>query len=233
MSFTIHSQAAAACPTFGVQDRNAQDRRHPHRSVKHGPNTSASTDSEGVDKNAQVSSAIRRAQDCQAVLSGALIFLQTQDEALRHLQTLLKQNPSIDAISLENIAAENFNGIGLFGPTSIADTIRFEDLETQDAAEIDRPAKPTSANLENPQTLKMRIDQAREKNQREQMHIERMMEYDREHAISEDFHLGHLSTPVEASHARDFSRETLLLNGRAALALQANAQQESVLRLFQ
>lgn len=233
MSFSIHSQTAAACPTLGLQERNAHDRRHPHRSVKHGPEASVSTDSEGVSTNAQVSSAIRRAQDCQAVLSDALIFLQTQDEALGRLQSLLKENASPEAQAIETVAAESFNGIGLFGPANTADTIRFEDLETQDAAEIERPAKPTGANLENPQTLQMRIAQAREKNHREQMHIERMMEYDREHAISEDFHLGHLSTAVEASRARDFSREALLLNGRAAMALQANAQQESVLRLFQ
>jgi hypothetical protein len=232
MSFKIHSQTAAACPTFGVQERNAHDRRHPHRLVKHEPKALVSTDSEGDATNAQVSSAIRRAQDSQAVLSDALIFLQTQDEALGRLQTLLSDNAALEARSLESITAETFNGMALFGQANTADVIRFEDLETQDAAEIERPAMPTSANLENPQTLKMRIDLAREKNHREQIHIEQMMEYDRAHAISEDFHLGHLSTAVEASHARDFSRETLLLNGRIALELQANAQQESVFRLF-
>ncbi len=233
MSFSIHSQTAAACPAFGVQERNAHDRQHPHRSVKQGPKALVSTDSEGVANGAQVSSAIRRAQDCQAVLSDALVFLQTQDEALGHLESLLKQGASLEAVSLEKITNETFNGIELFGPANTSDTIRFEDLETQDAAEIERPAKPTSTHLGNPQTLEMRIEEAREKNHREQIHIERMMEYDREHSISEDFHLGHLSTPVEASHAKDFSRETLLRNGRTALALQANAKQESVLRLFQ
>jgi leucyl-tRNA synthetase len=47
------------------------------------------------------------------------------------------------------------------------------------------------------------------------------------------FDLGHLTTPVEASQAMDFSRQALSLHGCEALAIQANAQQESVLRLFQ
>ena len=102
----------------------------------------------------------------------------------------------------------------------------------QDAAEIERPAKPASATLANTGNLEIRIAEARDKNHREQMHIERMMEYDRQHAISEEFHLGHLTTPVEASRAMDISRQTLFLQGREALAIQANAQQESVLRLF-
>jgi hypothetical protein len=78
----------------------------------------------------------------------------------------------------------------------------------------------------------MRIAEARDKNHREQLHIEKMMEFDRQHAISEEFHLGHLTTPVEASQAMDFSRQALFLHGREALAIQANAQKESVLRLF-
>jgi len=128
-------------------------------------------------------------------------------------------------------AAESFNDIALFGPAKTSDTIRFEDLETQDAAEIERPALPVEI-LGSSEGLSARIADAREKNHREQMHIERMMEYDRQHAISEEFHLGHLTTPVEASRAADLSRETLLDQGQAALAIQANAQQESVLRLF-
>lgn len=232
MSFSIHSQTAAACPTLGVQERNAQDRRHPHRLANHGQEPVGSTDTGDLAGNAQISSAIRRAQDCQAVLGDALIFLQTQDEALVKLQTLLQAQPPIQSQALEAIAAECFNGIDLFGPANHGDTIRFEDLETHDAAEIERPAKPTATSLGSIEILEMRLAEAREKNHREQLHIEQMMEYDRQHAISEDFHLGHLSTPVEASRAMDFSRQTLLLNGRAALAIQANAHKESVLRLF-
>jgi hypothetical protein len=180
---------------------------------------------------AQVSSAIRRAQDCQAVQSDALIFLQTQDEALEHLQDLFQSQAAIEPEALATIAAESFNGITLFGGANTSDTIRFEDLETQDAAEIERPALPVEI-LGSSEDLSTRIADAREKNHREQMHIERMMEYDRQHAISEEFHLGHLTTPVEASRATDLSRETLLDQGQAALAIQANAKQESVLRLF-
>lgn len=189
-------------------------------------------DGTAVTGQAQVSSAIRRAQDCQAVLSDALIFLQTQDEALERLQSLLRNSPPLDGETLDSIAAERFNGIDLFGPANTADTIRFEDLESQDAAEIERPAKPVSATLSNPEILGMRIAEARDKNHREQLHIEKMMEFDRQHAISEEFHLGHLTSPVEASQAMDFSRQALFLHGREALAIQANAQQESVLRLF-
>ena len=50
------------------------------------------------------------------------------------------------------------------------------------------------------------------------------MEYDRQHAISEEFHLGHFTTPLEASRATNLSRESLLHEGQAALALQASAQ---------
>lgn len=231
MSFTIHSQTAAACPSLGVQERNAQDRRHPHRSASHGQKPVVSVDSREMSGQAQVSSAIRRAQDCQAVLSDALIFLQTQDEALEHLQDLFQSQAAIEPEALATIAAESFNGIALFGGANTSDTIRFEDLETQDAAEIERPALPVEI-LGSSEDLSTRIADAREKNHREQMHIERMMEYDRQHAISEEFHLGHLTTPVEASRATDLSRETLLDQGQAALAIQANAKQESVLRLF-
>lgn len=232
MSFSIHSQTAAACRTLGVQERNAQDRRPPHRQANHTHQPVGSSVTEELTGNAQISSAIRRAQDCQAVLGDALIFLQTQDEALVRLQELLQVEQPLATEALETITAERFNGIDLFGPANHADTIRFEDLETQDAAEIERPAKPSTMNLGTLETLGMHLAEAREKNHREQLHIERMMEYDRLHSISEDFHLGHLSTPVEASRAMDFSRQNLLLNGRAALAIQANAQMESVLRLF-
>jgi len=231
MSFTIHSQTAAACPSLGVQERNAQDRRHPHRSASHGQKPVASVDSRDLTGQAQVSSAIRRAQDSLAVLSDALIFLQTQDQALASLQDLFQSQAAIEPEALATIAAESFNGIALFGPAKTSDTIRFEDLETQDAAEIERPAL-SSEILGSPQDLAARIAEARDKNHREQMHIERMMEYDRQHAISEEFHLGHLTTPVEASRATDFSRQTLLQHGPDAMAIQANAQQESVLRLF-
>jgi hypothetical protein len=231
MSFTIHSQTAAACPSLGVQERNAQDRRHPHRSASHGHKPIVSVDSRDLTGQAQVSSAIRRAQDSLAVLSDALIFLQTQDQALASLQDLFQSQAAIEPEALAAIAAESFNGIALFGPAKTSDTIRFEDLETQDAAEIERPALPIEI-LGSSEDLSTRIADAREKNHREQMHIERMMEYGRQHAISEEFHLGHLTTPVEASRAADLSRETLLDQGQAALAIQANAQQESVLRLF-
>lgn len=232
MSFTIHSQTAAACPSLGVQERNAQDRRNSHRPANHGRKSVGSGDTGVPTVDAQVSSAIRRAQDCQAVLSDALVFLQTQDEAMACLQTLLSEGNSIDLAILEGITGESFNGIGLFASTASPDTIRFEDLETQDAAEIERPAKPVAAHLANPQTLGMRLAEAREKNHREQLHIERMMEFDRQHAISESFHLGHISNSLEAGRAKDFSRETLLRSAPAALAVQANARKESVLRLF-
>lgn len=231
MSFTIHSQTAAACPTHGVQERNAQDRRHPHRSASHGQKPVASVDSRDLTGQAQVSSAIRRNQDTLAVLSDALIFLQTQDQALASLQDLFQSQAAIEPEALATIAAESFNGIALFGPAKTSDTIRFEDLETQDAAEIERPAFPAEI-LGNTQDLAARIAEAREKNHREQMHIEKMMEYDRQHAISEEFHLGHLTTPVEATRAADISLQALHLQGRTALEMQANAQQESVLRLF-
>ncbi|MFM8981442.1 MAG: hypothetical protein ACKOLA_00810 [Spartobacteria bacterium] len=231
MSFTIHSQTAAPCPTHGVQERNAQDRRHPHRSASHGQKPVDSVDSRDLTGQAQVSSAIRRNQDTLAVLSDALIFLQTQDQALASLQDLFQSQAAIEPEALATIAAESFNGIALFGPAKTSDTIRFEDLETQDAAEIERPAFPAEI-LGNTQDLASRIAEAREKNHREQMHIEKMMEYDRQHAISEEFHLGHLTTPVEATRAADISLQALHLQGRTALEMQANAQQESVLRLF-
>jgi hypothetical protein len=231
MSFTIQSQTAAAISSHGVQERNAQDRRHQHRSANHGHQPAVPAGSEVVTGQAQVSSAIRRAQDCQAVLSDALIFLQTQDEALERLQVLVQAPSPLAEETLGSIAAESFNGIALFGPANMADTIRFEDLETQDAAEIERPALPTKI-LGTNQDLASRIAEARDKNHREQLHIERMMEYDRQHAISEEFHLGHLTTQVEATRAADISLQALHLQGRTALEMQANAQQESVLRLF-
>jgi hypothetical protein len=232
MSFTIHSQSAAACPSLGVQERNAQDRRHPHRSAKQGHQLPVSDKAQGVTEKAQVSSAIRRAQDSIAVLSDALIFLQTQDQALASLQDLFQSQAAIEPEALATIAAESFNGIRLFGPTQTSDTIRFEDLETQDAAEVERPVLPTAEILDNTQNLAARVAEAREKNHREQMHIEKMMEYDRQHAISEEFHLGHLTSPVDASRAADLSLQALHLQGRTALEMQANASQASVLRLF-
>jgi hypothetical protein len=231
MSFTIYSQTAAACPSLGVQERNAQDRRHPHRSASHGQKPVTSVDTRDLTGQAQVSSAIRRTQDSLAVLSDALIFLQTQDQALASLQDLCQSQAAIEPEALATIAAESFNGIALFSPAKTSDTIRFEDLETQDAAEIERPAFPAEI-LGSAPDLADIIAEAREKNHREQMHIEKMMEYDRQHTISEEFHLGHLSTLVEASRATNHSLQALRLQGSTALETQANAQQESVLRLF-
>jgi hypothetical protein len=226
MSFTIHSQPAAACPTLGVQERNAQDRRHPHRSANHGELPGDSVSEQGVTGQAQVSSAIRRAQDSIAVLSDALIFLQTQDQALASLQDLFSSQAAIDPIVFASFAAESFNHIALFAPSHGPDTIRFEDFETQEAAEVERPSLLAT------ETLAESLSEAREKNHCEQLHIEGMMEYDRQHAISEEFHLGHLTTQVEASRATAISRQTLRLQGRTALEIQANANQASVLRLF-
>jgi hypothetical protein len=226
MSFRIHSHAAAACPTLGVQERQSHDHRHwhgPSKTAQHREIDDLIQDRPGPSKS---SLAIRRAQDCQAVLGDALAFLQTQDEALARLQETT--SPEL----LETLAAERFNGLALFSRTRADDPVWIETLDTPDAVEIPRP--PIRPLLpESPAGLAEALVQAREKNHRAQIQLEQLLESLRLQLLDHELAPHQLHTPDEALPCALASRDALLGNSREALAIQANSCHESILRLFE
>jgi hypothetical protein len=234
MSFKIHSHAAAACPTLGLQERQAHDQRHHKESSKAVP-PRALTDESQMDWSglAKSSLAIRRAQDCQAVLGDALGFLQTQDEALARLQSAIAQPDSdFSRDLLESLTGEHFNGLVLFSRTEANDPIWIENLDTPDAVEISRPPIRPHLRLSSPHRPEL-LAEAREKNHRAQIHLESLLENLRRDLLDHELAPHQLHTREEALPCAEAARNALLKNTRDALAIQANSCHESILRLFE
>lgn len=236
MSFRIHSHAAAACPTFGLQERQAHDlRHHPHGSSKLAHRDAFDESSDDRQGPSKSSLAIRRAQDCQAVLGDALGFLHTQDEALARLQEAAARQDleNADAL-LESLVAERFNGLSLFSRTAGNDPVWIENLDTPDAIEIPRPPiRPRLQEKENPAQLLEFLVEARENNHRAQMHLEHLLESLRRQLLDHELAPHQLHTTDEALPCAQASRKALLGNASEALATQANSCHESILRLFE
>ena len=106
---------------------------------------------------------IRRADAHAVNLSNSLSFLQTQDSALKQLGDLLQRMSELKTLAQDvtknsgdvglyekeyiqlqeqfvQITTEKFNGIHLFGPTSVADPLYVNHYDRGDTIRISRPA---------------------------------------------------------------------------------------------
>lgn len=226
MSFRIHSNAAAACPPLGTQERHAHDRHHPHGSSNHAPHGAFDESANNPPGPSKSSLAIRRAQDCQAVLGDALGLLHTQDQTLALLQTL---PPASEQARI--LAGENFNGLPVFSGTGHPDPIWIENIETPEAVEVPRPPVPSWL-LGDSEALPARLAEARDANRRAQLHIEAVLETNRTQLLEADLAPHQLTHREDVPAFLEASRLGFLANPRAALAIQANCDCGHLLHLF-
>lgn len=229
MSFRIPSHAAAACPTLGAQERPAHGRCHPHRAERGANHPLPGDSGDGSQDQAKSSLAIRRAQDCLAVLGDALGLLQTQDAAIARLESL--EIPAVPA-EAESICLESFNGLPVFSRSGQDDPLWIENIETPEAVEVPRPPVRTWLDLD-PQTLRARLADARDANRRAQVHIEEVLEANRTQLLAAELAPHQLSRREEAEPCVAASREGFLADPSGALRIQANSRHAAVLRLFE
>jgi hypothetical protein len=230
MSFRIHNHAAAACPTLGAQERQAHERCRIHRAERGANQHPLFSDSgDGSHEQAKSSLAIRRAQDCLAVLGDALGLLQTQDEALARLQSLA---PSSLPAEAESICTESFNGVSIFSQTGQDDPLWIENIETPEAVEVPRPPVSEWLRLES-QILRERLTGAHDANRRAQVHIEQVLEANRIQLLAAELAPHQLARREEAAPCVEASRQGFLADPREALSIQANSAHAAVLRLFE
>ena len=230
MSFRIHNHAAAACPTLGAQERQAHERCRPRRAERGANHESLFGDSgDGSHDQAKSSLAIRRAQDCLAVLGDALGLLQTQDAALVRLESL---DPSAHPGEAASTCSERFNGLPVFSPTGHDDPLWIENIETPEAVEVPRPPVGAWLDLET-RILRARLADARDANRRAQVHIEEVLEANRTQLLAAELAPHQLSRREEAEPCVAASRDGFLADPSGALRIQANSRHAAVLRLFE
>ena len=241
MSFTINTNFAATCTAIGSQGKNAQERPVPQHISKPTRNYGAFEDSNELLMSSQTSTAIRRAQNFQATLSDFYIFLQTQDTALEQLQKLIDsesetldgQVPSADSEFLQifqSLADERFNDRYLFSHDNDEDPLYLESTESQASFRLNRPrltASPT-----NIQTLSQHIAMARIENQRERKNLLTLAESPLNSLEIPPLPTGKIPNTDTAKETATEYKNRVLRDTQAALAVQANANRESVLRLF-
>jgi hypothetical protein len=241
MSFTINTNLATTCNAIGAQGKNAQERRVPQHNSKPTRNYGVFEDSDELLMSTQTSTAIRRAQNFQASLSDSYSFLQTQDIALEHLQKLVDheseildgQDSSADPEFLQvfqSLAAEKFNSLSLFSHGNDEDPLYLESTESQASVRLNRPrlvATPTDI-----QTLTQHIALARSENQRERKNILQLAEAPIKTLDIPAIHTGRIPNTDAAKETAAEYKTRVLLDAQAAISVQANANRESVLRLF-
>ncbi|MCX6973947.1 MAG: hypothetical protein NTZ94_06515 [Verrucomicrobia bacterium] len=241
MSFTINTNLATTCNAIGAQGKNAQERRVPQHNSKPTRNYGVFEDSNELLMSTQTSTAIRRAQNFQASLSDSYSFLQTQDIALEHLQKLVDheseildgQDPSADPEFLQvfqSLAAEKFNSLSLFSHGNDEDPLYLESTESQASVRLNRPrlvATPTDI-----QTLTQHIALARSENQRERKNILQLAEAPLKTLDIPVIHTGKIPNTDAAKETAAEYKNRVLFDAQAAISVQANANRESVLRLF-
>ncbi|MEI8283614.1 MAG: hypothetical protein WCG52_01370 [bacterium] len=232
---------ATTCNAIGVQGKNAQERRVPQHTSKPTRNYGVFEDSDELLISTQTSTAIRRAQNFQASLSDSYSFLQTQDIALEHLQKLVDheseildgQDPGADPDFLQvfqSLAAEKFNSLSLFSQGNDEDPLYLESTESQASVRLNRPrlvAPPTDI-----QTLTQHIALARSENQRERKNILQLAEAPIKTLNIPVIHTGKIPTTDAAKETTAEYKNRVLFDAQAAISVQANANRESVLRLF-
>ncbi|MFM8365066.1 MAG: hypothetical protein ACKOAS_07930 [Verrucomicrobiota bacterium] len=230
MSFRIQNHAAAACPTLGAQERQAHGRCTIHRAERGANLHPLYGDSgDGSHEQAKSSLAIRRAQDCLAVLGDALGLLQTQDEAIARLQSLESASLHTEAAL---ICAESFNGLPVFSQTDHDDPIWIENIETPEAVEVPRPPVAAWLDLDN-EIFRARLAEAHDANRRAQVHIEQVLEANRVQLLAAELAPHQLARREEAAPCVEASRQGFLAAPREALLIQANSAHAAVLRLFE
>ena len=241
MSFTINTNLATTCNAIGAQGKNAQERRVPQHTSKPTRNFGVFEDSDELLISTQTSTAIRRAQNFQASLSDSYSFLQTQDIALEHLQKLVDhesevldgQDPSADPDFLQvfqSLADEKFNSLSLFSQGHDEDPLYLESTESQASVRLNRPclvATPTDI-----QSLTQHIALARSENQRERKNILQLAEAPLKTLDIPVIHTGKIPTTDAAKETTAEYKNRVLFDAQAAISVQANANRESVLRLF-
>ena len=241
MSFTINTNLATTCNAIGAQGKNAQERRVPQHTFKPTRNYGEFEDSTEMLMSLQTSTAIRRAQNFQATLSDSYSFLQTQDIALEQLQKLIHheseildgQDPSADPEFLQvfqSLADEKFNNLPLFSHGTDEDPIYLESTESEASVRINRPrlvASPSDI-----PSLTQHIALARTENQRERKNILQLAEAPIESLDIPTWHTGKIPNADTAKETAAEYKKRVLLNAQDAISVQANANRESVLRLF-
>jgi hypothetical protein len=241
MSFTITTNLATTCNAIGAQGKNAQERRVPQHTFKPTRNYGEFEVSTEMLMSLQTSTAIRRAQNFQATLSDSYSFLQTQDIALEQLQKLIHheseildgQDPSADPEFLQvfqSLADEKFNNLPLFSHGTDEDPIYLESTESEASVRINRPrlvASPSDIS-----SLTQHIALARTENQRERKNILQLAEAPIESLDIPTWHTGKIPNADTAKETAAEYKKRVLLNAQDAISVQANANRESVLRLF-
>ena len=241
MSFTITTNLASTCSAIGAQGKNAQERPVPQHTSKPTRHYGVFEDTNELLMSTQTSTAIRRAQNFQSSLSDSYSFLQTQDTALEQIQKLVEheseildgQDPSADPEFLQvfqSLADEKFNSLPLFSHGNEENPFYLESTESQASVRLNRPclaATPTDI-----QTLTQHIALARSENQRERKNILQLAEAPIKTLDIPTIHTGKIPNTDAAKQTAAEYKTRVLLDAQAAISVQANANRESVLRLF-
>lgn len=241
MSFTITTKLASTCSAIGAQGKNAQERPVPQHTSKPTRHYGVFEDTNELLMSTQTSTAIRCAQNFQSSLSDSYSFLQTQDTALEQIQKLVEheseildgQDPSADPEFLQvfhSLADEKFNSLPLFSHGHDEDPFYLESSESQASVRLNRPclaATPTDI-----QTLTQHIALSRSENQRERKNILQLAEAPIKTLDIPTIHTGKIPNTDAAKQTAAEYKTRVLLDAQAAISVQANANRESVLRLF-
>jgi hypothetical protein len=241
MSFTITTNLASTCSAIGAQGKNAQERPVPQHTSKPTRHYGVFEDTNELLMSTQTSTAIRCAQNFQSSLSDSYSFLQTQDTALEQIQKLVEheseildgQDPSADPEFLQvfhSLADEKFNSLPLFSHGHDEDPFYLESSESQASVRLNRPhldSNPTDI-----QSLTQHIALARSENQRERKNILQLAEAPLNSLDIPTLHACKIPNTDAAKVTAAEYKNKVLLDAQAAISVQANANRESVLRLF-
>lgn len=236
MSLEISKDPSGTCPTLGLGERTARERRHEGRLQ---PRNRCGESFEGADEfcqNSRTAHAIRRAQDFHASLEDSLAFLKTQDAALERLQHLLEQDGAdMTALSaeFEAVAGESFNGLHLFGCDGDEGVVYMNSPESEDCVHLNRPRIGADFQVAGVEILRGEVASAREENHKEQQTLEEILVATPACALGAELSHGHLENTESAGQTAFRTRESVLHDAPLALGAQANAAHSAVLRLFQ
>jgi len=237
MSLEISKDPSGTCPTLGLGERTARERRHEGRLQPRNRRGEAFEGTEDFCQNARTAHAIRRAQDFHASLEDSLAFLQTQDAALERLQGLLEKDGADKAAlsaEFEAVAGESFNGLHLFGCDGDEGVVYMNSPESEDCVHLNRPRiVADSFQMAGIEILRNEVASAREENHKEQQTLKEILVATPACALGAELSHGHLENTESAGQTAFRTRESVLRDARLALGAQANAAHSAVLRLFQ
>ena len=159
----INTNTSAALASYNLSSTNRDYQRNLTKLSSGSRINSSSDDAGGLAVSMKMNAQIRRADAHAVNLSNSLSFLQTQDSALKQLGNLLQRMSELKALAQDvtknsgdvglyekeyiqlqeqfvQITTEKFNGIHLFGPTSVADPLYVNHYDRGDTTRISRPA---------------------------------------------------------------------------------------------